>query len=237
MGKQRQTQSELWAQLCDQIDLLILYCENFDDGKEVVAKPMATALRVLLHSNSNPKSNSRALLDQLGLRAKRWRNVAQLGHPREHKFPCTVVGFSVSMVVGSSERSARCTPILRGLEEGLRRSPFPTWWTEPVAYNGVSGKVFSRMDIVRHVADTDGGAHVDGALDDSYASFRGGDFLSVRAAWGAEYIGISLNREQGVPIAGAAWAAIRTIAHETLISLQEWAPRGFRQPYEWKTPG
>ncbi len=234
MGKQKQTSSELWVQLCDQTDLLMLYCAHFDEGKEVVAKPMATTLRVLLHSNPNPKSSSRALLDHLGLRIGRWRNVAQPGHPRDHKFPCTVVGFHVSMVVGKSERSARCTPILRGPDDGLRRSLFPTWWTEPVAYNGATGKVFSRMDVVRHVADTDGGAHVDGSLDDSYADFRGGDFLGVRAAWGPGLVGISLDRDQGAPIAGAPWAAIRTIAHETLVSLQERAPRGLRQPYVWK---
>lgn len=236
MGKQRQTQSELWAQLCDQTDLLMLHCANFDEGKHVVAKPMATTLRVLLHSNPNPRSNSRALLDQLGLRTGRWRNVAQSGHPCEHKIPCTVIGFYISMVVGGADRSACCTPILKGLDDGLRRTPFAAWWTEPVAYNSDSGKVFSRMDIVRHVADTDGGAHVDSALDDSYAAFRSGDFLSVRAAWRPGSVGISLSREQGTPIPGAAWAAVRTIAHETLISLQEKAKKGFRRPYEWNAP-
>lgn len=234
MGKLQQTQSELWAQLSDQTELLMLHCAHFDEGREVVAKSMATTLRVLLHSNPNPKSNSRALLDQLGLRTGRWRSVAHAGHPRDHKFPCTIVGFAVSMVVGSSERSARCTPVLRAADEGLRRSPFATWWTEPVAYNSDSGKVFSRMDIVRHIADTDGGAHVDGVLDASYSALRSGDFLSVRAAWGPQHVGISLDRDVGTPIAGAAWAAIRTIAHETLISLEERAQTCFRQPYEWK---
>jgi hypothetical protein len=235
MGKQRQSQSELWAQLCDQTDLLMLHCSHFDEGNDVVAKPMATTLRVLLHSNSNPKSRSRALLDQLGIRAGRWRSVAHPGHPRDRMFASTIWSFSATMVVGSSEHKARCMPILRGPDEGLRRVLFPTWWTEPVAYNRDSGKVFSRMDIVRHVADTDGGAHVDDSLDDSYAALRSGDFLSVRAQWGPHFVGIGSDPKQGAPIAGAVGAAIRTIAHETLVTLQERAPGSLKRAYEWKT--
>jgi hypothetical protein len=90
------------------------------------------------------------------------------------------------------------------------------------------------MDIVLHVADTDGGAHVDPSLEESYSGFRGGDFLGVRAAWGPGFAGISLDRDRGVPIPGAPWAAIRTIAHETLLSLRERVPRALKRPYEWK---
>ena len=234
MAKTKQTRNELVAELCDQIELLMLYCTQFDAGRQVVAKPMATCLRVLLHSK--PKGNSRALLDQLSLRAGRWRNAAALRHPRDDEFSSTIVGFVVSMVAGTPGHSSACIPLLPAIDKGVRRSEFSSWWLEPVAFDRRNGKSFSRMDIVLHVADTNGGAHVDSALDESYVRFRSGDFLGVRAMAAPGAIGFGFDPEKGSPILGAPWAAIRTIAHEVLLTIQDRAPAALRNPYVWTNP-
>lgn len=238
MGRKPLTRAELREQLRQQVELLMTYCTLFDGGNDLMAKPMATALRVLLHSNPNPKSSNRALLDQLHLRKGRWRNVSASGHPRDHRCTCTIIGISVSMTVASVQpltsknRTAACTPVLRSPKDaGVRRTPFATWWTEPVAFNSSTGRSLSRMDIVRHVADTDGGAHVDGAVDESYASLRDGSFLAVRADWGNDFVGIGFGGDRGAMIEGAHLAAVRTIAHETLLSLLDHAPDVFSREY------
>lgn len=234
MAKKNLTNAELQGHLKEQISLLIAYCAQFDAGQKIMVKPMATCLRVLLHSKGN---NARALLDQLRLRTDiRWRSVAQAGHPRHHRFHCSIIGFHVQMTAGTSERSSGCDPILATPSEiAVRRTPFPQWWTEPIAYDQKKEKVFSRMDIVRHMTDTDGGAHVDPGIDIDYSDLQDGGFLNIGMVASQSVIGISLGG-QGEPIRGAAAAAIRTIAHETLLTLSERAPQYFTQPYDWKKP-
>ena len=80
------------------------------------------------------------------------------------------------------------------------------------------------------MTDTDGGAHVDPSIDISYSDFQNGDFLNICAFASESGLGISLSG-QGEPIKGAAAAAIRTIAHETLLTLSERVPEHFSQPF------
>lgn len=220
-------------QLTDQVELLIHYCEEFDQGRAVFAKPIATVLRVLLHTAA--RGNTRGLVDQLGFRRGKWRSVAELGHPRDKQLPCPLVAVNVSMTVGKAGHSATCVPRLKRVSEGVRSVPFPIWWTEPIAYNRKNGKVFSRMDIVRSVTDTDGGAHVDASLDESYLSLRDGEFLGIRAVVAPNLVGLSFSYDKGFPIPGAVGAAIRSIAHETLLTLQDFEVEVFSQPYIWPT--
>jgi hypothetical protein len=64
--------------------------------------------------------------------------------------------------------SASWEPLcLAGWDQPPRKTPFSEWWLS-IVFKDKSGKTFSRRDIVRHVADTDGGAHVDAGLDETY---------------------------------------------------------------------
>jgi hypothetical protein len=65
------TPADLRQEVREQVQLLAEYCRLFDGGAQVFAKPMATALRVLLHTNPKPKGNTRALLDHFLLRSGR----------------------------------------------------------------------------------------------------------------------------------------------------------------------
>lgn len=229
MAKKNLTIIELREHLKEQISLLVAYCAQYDAGQKIMVKPMATSLRVLLHSNGK---NAHALLDQLDLRTNvRWRNVASAGHPKNHRFHCSIIGFHVEMKVGTDERTSGCDPILATpSERAVRRTSFSQWWTEPIAYAKETGTVFSRMNIVRHMTDTDGGAHVDPSIDSSYSDFLDGDFLNLGTVMSKSIVGISLNGA-GEPIRGAAAAAVRTITHETLLTLSERVPDYFAQPY------
>lgn len=230
MPKKILTNADLQCHLQEQISLLMAYCIEFDAGQKIMAKPIATSLRVLLHSHGK---NTRALLDQLKLRTNiRWRNVAQPGHPKHHRFHCSIIGFHVQLKTGTNEHSAGCDPILSSPDNyPVRRTSFPQWWNEPIAYDHKNNRIFSRMDIVRHITDTDGGAHVDPGVDVAYADLQAGSFLNIGAVISKSIVGISLGSE-GEPIKGAAAAAVRTIAHEVLLTLSDQVPSYFTDPYK-----
>lgn len=85
----------------------------------------------------------------------------------------------------------------------------------------------SRMDIVRAVADTDGGAHIDPGFTRLYHRFRTGEFLGWMC---------SIEGKEGALIASPQFACIRAIAHELLLSLKEYAPWSFEDGYQVAAP-
>ena len=92
--------------------------------------------------------------------------------------------------------------------------PFVDWWNDPVLRDR-SDRKFSRMELVRNVADTDGGAHADADLEESY------DELSRRNSLGWNFHA----RGTELPLPGTELACIRQFAHELLLTLDERMPR------------
>ena len=215
MTKQTQrisrTPSDLKAALSDQVFLLQAYCEHYDRGEFEFSKPMATALRVLLHHSGSSKS----VLQQLNLRSGRYFTVVPPLNPRNLLSECNLVMMQVGPV------GALYLPQLAFMHGRKNRIPFPEWWTAPVA-KGQDKQTMSRMDIVGAVAGMDGGAHVDPGFTPLYARFRSGAFL-----------GWLVHQDGQAPqlIAHPQYACIRAIAHELLLTLEKYAPGAFRAPY------
>ncbi|MFZ5723957.1 MAG: hypothetical protein ACOY33_09910 [Pseudomonadota bacterium] len=86
---------------------------------------------------------------------------------------------------------------------------FEEWWNNPVLKT-MPTKYFSRREIVTYVADCDGGAHVDPALDEAYMKLSRGNALGHRMLYGSVEL----------PMAGPELACIRQIAHEVLETLK-----------------
>ena len=121
------------------------------------------------------------------------------------------------VAVEMSSRLAKYLPLVAvgGDPNRERMIPFDAWWTEPVLKDS-KGVKFSRSNLVSHVADTDGGAHVDSELEESYMA------LSRQNS-----IGGTFGRgEESVPIQGRLeLACIRQIAHEVLATIRQGASR------------
>ena len=81
----------------------------------------------------------------------------------------------------------------------------------------------SRMDIIRAVADTDGGSHIDPGFTQLYHSFRTGEF----SGWL-----VNIEGKENALIASPLFACVGAIAHELLLSLKEYAPWCFEEPYQ-----
>jgi len=192
-------QAELEVQLADQFRFLETSAAAFDSGFEGEAKRLAVTLRVLFHDTKN----SHSLLGLLGRKAIECWSLA---------FPPTPGsliphGSLVAGVFGPQNKPRYVAPLDDVPEKD--QIPLDKWWTTSVFLHP-DGGLLSRRDLVLAAANQDGGAHVDPALDETYARF------SRDNALGWTY------PDQGgqTPLSGATQAAIRQIAHEVLKTLK-----------------
>lgn len=221
---------ELRQALKEQIELLQLACDNFDAGRLLGGRQIAVILRTLLLTPERKNSRTVPLLRQVSCLPTRFLSLAFSIDPR---------GLSVLQgPISASKETPVCGLVnlsihkggaayfapLDDVPESVRLwMPFPAWWTAKVLRDH-RGNVMSRLELVQHVADTDGGAHVDGGLVPEYADVKSGVALGicVERNGNRQYL---LNLELH---------CMRQIAHEVLSTLrryQEWClPRQIAHP-------
>ncbi len=95
---------------------------------------------------------------------------------------------------------------------------FLNWWNDPVLKDN-RGRKFCRRELVLHVADTDGGAHVDPELEESYMAISRENSLGWFFGNGNVVFAL-----EGRP----ELACMRQIAHEFLSTIHQFVP-GFSQ--------
>ncbi|KMZ11485.1 hypothetical protein BHUM_05471c [Candidatus Burkholderia humilis] len=98
-----------------------------------------------------------------------------------------------------------------------RVDDFPVWWTCPVLKDN-KGRFMSRFDIVSHIANSDGGAHVDPELDEAYMA------LSRQNSLGWHFTKCDIVE---AIVGRPELACVRQIAHEVLETLKQRAPAYF----------
>lgn len=221
--------TELIEALIEQLQFLRSSARAVDQGEQYEFKRLAMTLRVLLHSGRRP---TQALLDQIGvlgklqfldsagenppnnkLRAQNLLALQQLtwgggGVPsrggyiaRMHNLPDFKLDWRTQVHELAAGRS-----LPRKAGEYL---DFDTWWSAVVLTDGL-GAEFSRADLVRAVANTDGGGHVDPTLDASYYALSRSNSLG--------WIMTEPSGEQ-LPFDNPVPASIRQIAYEVDVSL------------------
>lgn len=197
---------EIKRELVEQLQLLRHSCQAFDSGLEAVAKHISLSLRVLLHNHGQ----SRALLDQLGLRSGRYLTSAPPLNPRNLATECNLV------VVQASSSGARYLPAITmgGGPFPLQAIPFVSWWNNPILKDN-RGRTFSRRELVLNVADTDGGAHVDPELEEAYLAISRENSLGWFFGNGSITSAV-----EGRP----ELACMRQIAHEVLSTVHQFMP-------------
>jgi hypothetical protein len=197
---------ELKTEIADQLQLLKLSCQSFDNGIEAAAKHISLNLRVLLHH----RGNSRSLLDQLGLRSGRYFSSVPHLNPKNLLTECGLVMMSITSSGG------QYLPLIAGDAPPMPmcKIDFADWWNNPVFKDNLDRKL-CRRELVLNVADTDGGAHVDPDLDEVYMAISRKNSLGWFFSNGA-----SSTPLQGRP----ELACMRQIAHELLCTLNKKAP-------------
>jgi hypothetical protein len=182
-----------------------MHCHTYDSGQEAVARHIAIVLRVLLHEHRN----SRSLFEQLGLRSGYFKDSAG-PFDRDNLAPIHNL-----VAIRISNRQGRYVPNGREAKKSLL---FADWWNGPVVRDSKK-REFTRREIVMHVADTDGGAHVDPSLEEAYMDLSRNNSL-----------GWMFNDQDGpaAPLQGRPeFACIRQIAAEVLTTLRSKTPKIF----------
>jgi len=211
----------------EQLGFLEASARAYDAGDEAEAKRLALAIRILVHDTRH----STSLLTHLGIRERLpYRDTASADPP-----PGVIVAMDaglcvIRMTTGTPGTIVFHPPLDR--DDELRTHPptcFADWWTRPVLRDAL-GHEFSRSDLVRSVADQDGGAHIDATLNPAYAALSGGESLAYGQASTDDPNTVSLSvTMEGLspapnPDAAAisnslALASIRQIAYELVASL------------------
>jgi hypothetical protein len=198
--------ADLEAALAEQLGFLETSARLYDEGVLPEAKRMTTSLRILLHDSRNSKS----LLGQLG-----YLTIVQFHDSTGPDFPGNLLTECPLVMMQLGGTGQDFVPLLdRGPFASIPKS-FATWWNMEVFKDNV-GQRFSRRDIVLSVADQDGGAHVDPALNDGYHRLSRENSL----AW-------IVGSPEGVRAAqNPVPAAVRQVTFEALKSLVPAKPLG-----------
>ncbi|MDG3085164.1 hypothetical protein P7F88_03225 [Vibrio hannami] len=200
------TKDDLKKELKEQISLLEHACTSFDLGLDAIGKHIALTLRVLLHH----RGQSRSLLEQLGLRSKRFYDTAGPLNPGNLLTECNLVGMRVSGEGGEYMPMVQ----MGGSPITPQKIKFVDWWNNDVLKDN-KGRTYCRRELVENVANTDGGAHVDPDLEEAYMDLSRNNSLGWQFSDG--------NIEEA--LAGRPeLACMRQIAHEVLLTLKDTAP-------------
>lgn len=193
------------------VELLEVLCKCYDeDGKDIIALPISTAIRVLVHDTSQ----SISLLSHLGRRNIKFLS-SNVKNAREHVHLGLVRRINVGVVDGVGGE-AKYWPLCdeRYFPKQNNRTMLDqkVWWEEEVIFQSNDSSL-TRKDLVLTMANKDGGAHFDKKIQKKYDDFR------HRWSGGSTLVGTKSGTVRGydnVPVR----PAVRQIGYEILRSLK-----------------
>jgi hypothetical protein len=188
--------------LQDHLKSQLKFIENssslYDQGNEEEAQRLAVSIRVIFHDTRN----STSLLKQMQIK----NNIFLISSSSQY-IPVNLVAYNG--IVGMRS-TGEYIPLCNMDDQSSNKwHLFEDWWNELIVND--NAYTFSRKDIVLMIANKDGGAHVDGEIDDGYANLAYNNSLGWMYSDGTQEYPFTNN---------AAYATVRQIAHEVLISLR-----------------
>lgn len=204
MSQIQQTKEDLQKQLDSQLELLGVLANLYDQGQTVVAKSIASSIRVLLHKTQQ----SHSLLYQLNLEDTDFFDSCLVdGIPEDYEKLKRLGSYAGLFGIGISSEETTYVPYLDDIPGSKPKyAKYEDYWNRVVFHDKNNG-TFTRKEIVLAVANKDGGSHVDPFLDKKYVDLAKNNSLG--------WVG-SANNQQHKPPEGAELAAMRQIAHEVL---------------------
>lgn len=203
-SKRKRTESEAFQDLRRQVHFIRKSCIEFDKGDVAEATRLANPIVNIVFDRGGHTS----LLNQLQMRDIPFVDTTT------PDIPGNLVSYAglyvTQMGSGGIDYKAR-------LDMGPappRLIRFDEWWNKPV-FDDRKGTTFSRGDLLLHVRDTDGGAHIDPHIGEEYAK------LSKEKSFGWTMV---VNGEEVKPMTGPDQASLRQIAHEVLMTMKRAFP-------------
>jgi hypothetical protein len=155
------TAEELKRHFEEQLDFLRVSSERFDQGAEHEAKRLAATIRTVVCDLPD------SLLKQLGIKDKLGYVDRGLADPPSP--PAFVLGFGLCRIRMSSDGIRF---VAADLDDPERQHPpvaFVDWWEHPILFD-LEGRSYSRRELIRSLAEKDGGVHIDSHLKSKYGA-------------------------------------------------------------------
>ena len=205
MNKIPQTKEDLNNRLKDQLHLLTVLTNTYDAGNSVVAKSIATSIRVLVHDTQK----SYSLLRQIEIKTRKFYDTSFLLEENDLSDMVRIGSFCglVGITVGGSQTYV---PYLDDVPSNVfGYVDFDKYWNR-IIFIDQNNNLFTRKEIVLAVANQDGGAHVAPKIEEKYKKLTQENTLG----WKTSTDGKIWSDPQGSEL-----AAIRQIGHEILRTL------------------
>lgn len=204
---------EIRVALAEQLRLLKKRCREFDSGDWGEAVDIATRLRVIFHTGK--KSSSPSILQSL--EAEKVLMLSTIEHRENADNLIALDGGLYRQTFGKDENGPYYE-LRTILGDSFFKSEVPAdrWWKGVVQVKGdevgnPGRHVYRRVDVVKGIAEHDGGAHLASRIPESHDVLTRPGGL-VRLTIGEE------GNTQEVPIVGVHLAMLRQIAYEALNS-------------------
>ena len=188
----------------EQLDFIDSSIAAYDAGKEHEAKRLAVPIRTLVHNTRG----STALLKHLKVQKRiGWVDRG----PPDPPPGSIVISFGLCVIYARLDiGESRYVPAMKWLAPDRLHPPvsFEDWWRRSIL-GDAQGNKFSRADLVLSVANQDGGAHIDAALEERYRQLTRDNSLGIV-------------QSPGRPIANSlVLASVRHIAEELAQTVRE----------------
>lgn len=201
--------------LKEQVDFMVDACEQFDKGKFNAAKLLATNIRTIVHQTKS----STSLLTHLEKQNQiKFYNTSSMPKKAVYflsmVFMCVAVKKVPTQVL---EYEPIFLPIFKPKEyHGSRWLEFDKWWNRKIIIS--DQLTFTRSEMVRFMANQDGGTHIDDGVVEKY-------YKIAKATESMFYLTTkSLDQDpyqKGEPYKYLHFAIVRQIAHELIITLDK----------------
>ena len=221
------THDELIGKLAEQIEILQLNAELFDDEHPVTTLQMATTIRVLFHDTNNSTSLIKLICDAES-KDKNTFEMVSTKEPDDGKTKLVLWGDGLCGMQISSQGFSYIPKLSNSTHTKI---PFCDWWKEDVVRN-VSGGFenpdwMTRAELIKLHANKEGGAHIDENKNKKI------DEIGTNEAAGWIFFAIDSDGVQKEGNCGLDQkkATIRQICYEVLVSLHNHFPELFKREY------
>ena len=147
-----------------------MLCKCFDEtGKDIIALPISTSIRVLMHDTKN----SISLLSHLGRKNRKFLST-NVKNTRERVHLGLLRRINVGVVDGVGGESKYwplCDERYFPRQHNGAMLDQNVWWEEEVIFQSGDSSL-TRKDLVLTMANKDGGAHFDQKIQKKYDDFR-----------------------------------------------------------------
>lgn len=222
---------EVCEALAGTIDDLKKACRDFDDGHENAARAIAVAIRVLVHDTNMSTSLIKAveIASQGAVVRKSYLSYVNTCAKIDGRIPEPCWAFvKLQFLVRNPVKLRYLAPL--GESETVKKAndSFDNWWDRQIILIDGQGQRFTRKKIVLSIANQDGGAHVAIDVSKDYYDLTRNNTLGNSISISRDGEAISASSEKS----NIAFAVVRQIAHELLLTLQAAVPKQYGAQYD-----